>query len=125
MQAQKEWFNGLSTNEAKEERMHIRVWVGRVLLLAVIAVLTGFATGAFAGPLFQAEAEGVKVVLTDDDCRLPAVENLKKRAFWHEKGKVYEGCFAAHPQFPIIMAYFADKTVVVLPVEMFVPVRGA
>ena len=119
----------LIQQEIKEERANLSqrliAFLGTLCLIVLLLIAATWPTGANALPLFQAEADGVRIVLTDEDCRLPAVENLKKRAIWHEKGKVYEGCFGAHPVYPIIMAYFADKTVVVLPVEVFTPVQGA
>ena len=95
-------------------------------LWALIIVIAIWATHAAAEPIYQAEAEGVRIVIYQEDCKLKdVVANLPKRATWHEKGKVYEGCAGGHQVFPIIMAYFVDKTVVALAVEMFRPVRGA
>jgi hypothetical protein len=115
----------LLDSEVKAKRATLRervlFWFG----VACLVVLGGVATGAYATPLFQAEAEGVKIVVYDEPCKIDAVANLKYRATWHEKGKVFEGCVGGHPQFPIVMGYFADKTVVVLPAEMFVKVTGA
>ena len=106
-------------------RLTVIPWLIWAAVVGLAIGLTLYASKVHATPLFQAEAGGVKIVLTDEECRLPAVENLKKKAFWHENGKVIEGCFGAHPQFPVILAYFADKTVVVLPVQIFVKVTGA
>ena len=125
MSYDQDWFHDLTTEDSKQERATLAQRVIVVLGVICALVLVGLATNAHAIPLFQAEAEGIKIVLTDEDCRLPAVSNLPKRATWHEKGKVFEGCFGAHPMFPVIMGYFADKTVVVLPVEMFTRVSGA
>jgi hypothetical protein len=107
-------------NERDTLRERVLFWLGVVCLF----VLGGIATGAYAAPVFQAEADGIKIVVYEEPCKMPAVSNLKYRATWHEKGKVFEGCVGAHPQFPIIMGYFADRTVVALPVEMFVRVTG-
>lgn len=121
----KDYFHGLTTDEAKEERIHLTVWIGRVLLLLTVLVVTAWATQAQAVPIAQANQEGVQITLTDEDCKLPAVANLKKRATWTEKGRTYEGCYGGHPYFPIVMAYFSDKTVVALPLEIFTALRGA
>ena len=95
------------------------------IIWALIVVAVIWATKALSAPLYRAEVEGIVITLYDEDCKLPAVSNLKKRATWTEKGKTFEGCVGQHPQFPIIMAYFADKTVVVLPLDIFMPVSGA
>jgi len=96
------------------------------LIWAFIIVAVIWATGAFAAPLYKGEGSGITVVLTDEPCRLAAVTNLKHRATWTDKeGKVFEGCWSQHPEFPIVIAYFDDKTVAIFPVEIFERVRGA
>lgn len=87
-----------------------------------LAFIVALPTLAFADPMFQAEADGAKVVLTDEPCKLQAVANLKYRATWSEKGKTYEGCFGPRPDMGVVMAYFEDRTVVALPIQMFVKV---
>ena len=112
----------------KEERSFLRKVIaalGAVCLVVLVALAATWPTKAHAGPVYQADVEGVKIVLTDEPCNLPAVSNLQRRATWTEKGKTTEGCFGGHPQFPIVLMYFADKTVVVVPVQMFTQVRGA
>lgn len=42
------WFYDLTTEDAKEDRAHVRVWVGRVLVLAALLITTVYATGAYA-----------------------------------------------------------------------------
>jgi hypothetical protein len=113
----------MNENDRAAARMYL--WTRVVPLLAVLVFTVAWATEAYAGPLFQAEAEGVKIVVYDEPCKLAVVTNLKYRATWQEKGKTYEGCVGGHPHFPVIMGYFADRTVVVLPTEMFVRVTGA
>lgn len=132
MSQETEYFHGLSTEDAKRDRATLRDivlkvygWIGVACLVFLVLLAATWPTGANAAPMFQAQAEGVKIVIYDEPCKLDAVSNLKHRATWHEKGKVYEGCAGAHPAFPIIMGYFADKTVVALPVEMFTRVSGA
>ena len=95
------------------------------------AAFIGFAVGCVfyvsrveAVPVAEASADGAKIVLTDEDCKLDAISNLKKRATWSEKGRVYEGCYGIHPD-GFVLAYFADKTVVVIPVYLFKRVSGA
>lgn len=120
MSDEKEW-----SDLDKRELTILSRWFWSSVIVAV-ALFLWFAPGvSWAGPVYQADVDGVKIVLTDEECRLPAVANLKRRATWTEKGKVYEGCYGGHPTFPIVMAYFADKTVVVLPAELFTKVAGA
>lgn len=100
--------------------------MGRWFWLTVIMVvaLFLFLSPAFSAPIYQADQEGVKIVLFDEDCKLKEVTNLKKRATWTEKGRTYEGCYGGHPFFPIVMGYFSDRTVVALPSEIFIKVHG-
>ena len=115
----------LIEQQTKEERATLAQRVIAVLGVVCLIVLVGIATNAAAAPIYRAEAEGVVITLYDEDCKLPEVSNLKKRATWKEKGKTYEGCAGQHPAYPIVMAYFSDKTVVVLPIDIFAPVTGA
>jgi hypothetical protein len=117
------WFNELTTEESKEERASLAQRVIAFLCVICLIVLAGIAT-AQAAPLYSAEVEGVRIVLTDEDCKLPAVANLKKRATWTEKGKTFEGCFGLHPQYGVVIAYFSDKHVVLIDPQAFVRVTG-
>lgn len=114
--------------ESKAERGALRklfLWFCAACGFALLLLAVTWPTKAHAGPVYQADVEGVKIVLTDEPCQIPAISNLQRRATWTEKGKTTEGCFGGHQQFPIVMLYFADKTVVVVPVQMFTQVRGA
>jgi hypothetical protein len=91
----------------------------------IMLVLGAISPNLGAEPRFSAEVEGVKITLHDDKCALPAVANLGRKATWDEKGKTFEGCWGGHPQFPVLMFYFADRTVVIVPVEMFKKLTGA
>lgn len=116
------------TDLNREDRNRLRPIVGGIVAAcAVIFVLYLFVLPlkARAAPIFQAEAEGTTVILTDEDCRLPEVSNLKKRAIWVEKGVTIEGCYGGHPAYPLVVAYFADKTVVVMPADAFQRIKGA
>jgi hypothetical protein len=109
----------------KDERSRLRSIVGWILAASLIGGCALYAVKAHAGPILRAQAEGITVTIYEEACQLKEVTNLPKRATWTEKGKTFEGCIGAHPQFPVLMAYFTDKTVVVLPVEMFTRVVGA
>ena len=101
--------------------MKIRDWV--LLGFGVAFVL--FCAKAEADPLFRHSQDGVVVTLHSEKCSLPAVTNLPLRATWLEGGVTTEGCYAAHPQFPIVVFYFADKTVAVQMKQAFTRIAGA
>lgn len=90
----------------------------------VIAVLFLFGCPSVnAEPLFQAQApDGVVITLHSEKCALKEVTNLPARITWEEKGKVTEGCFGAKAG--VVIFYFADKTVGVIPVQVFEKVIG-
>ncbi len=117
----KEWDD---MDPSKLPRLTILPWL--IWALAIGLAIGGvlYAAKVQAVPLYFAEAEGVRIILTDEDCKLPSISNLKKRATWTENGKTVEGCFGGHPQYPLVLFYFADKTIVVLPVEAFQRVNG-
>jgi hypothetical protein len=88
------------------------------LLLALF-----FSTPAQAEVVYTARDQDGKVVeLTNEPCMLPAVANLSRRAVWREPGKVYEGCYGA--QFGAVVMYFADRTVIIAPMNAFTRVLG-
>ena len=85
-------------------------------VLAAILVL--FTPQAGAEKIAHSEGNGVVFSLYDDKCQLEAVSNLPKRATWAEKGVTHEGCYALHPA-GLVVAYFADRTVVLAPTRVF------
>lgn len=93
----------------------LKVLAAGIVLGFVLLVL--IPQPAHAKPVAAAQGEGVSVVLTDEPCALSAVTNLPYAATWTEKGKTIKGCWGAHPQFPIVIAYWADKTVSVVHVS--------
>lgn len=97
----------------------LKFWI--VLILGAFVLSSQMANAA---PFAQAEADGARIVLHNDKCTLKEVENLAKHATWEEKGKVYVGCWGAHPVLPFVLAYFNDKTVVAIPKELFQKVTG-
>lgn len=112
----------------KEERTSLAqrliAGLGVVCLIVLIALAVTWPTKAHADVMAQTVTEdGQKIVLTNEPCKLEAVTNLKHRATWHEKGKVYEGCYGVHPA-GVVLGYFADKTVVMIPVQVFTKVTG-
>lgn len=122
------WFHDLTTDEAKQERrtlaQRLIAALGALCLVVLVLLAATWPTKANALPIAQTVTQdGQKIVLTDEECRLDAVKNLKHRATWTENGKVYEGCYGVHPA-GVVLGYFADKTVVMIPVQTFTQVIG-
>lgn len=90
------------------------------LVLVFLALL---AYPAEARTLAVAVKGGVSVALTDERCQLEAVSNLPSRAVWTEQGRSFEGCYGVNGM--DIVAYFDDRTVAVLPLHLFRPLRQA
>lgn len=90
----------------------------------LLIVIFCWPTMAGARPMAQAQAEGITITLHNEPCEMKAIENLKMKATWQEKGKTFNGCWGAHPQYGLVMFYWEDKTVVILPGDAFAPVTG-
>lgn len=78
-----------------------------------------------ADPLYEFSQGNVRIVVYKDQCRLKEVSNIPLRAVWYENGKEIEGCIGAKDDLGVVVAYFADKTIVVLPMQVFRKVVGA
>ena len=76
---------------------------------------------AYAEPIATAIRGDITVTLTTEPCVLAAISNLPLRATWFE-GVTIEGCYVLSSQ--MVVAYWADKTVTVIPVQMFRRVTG-
>ena len=96
------------------------------LWVLVIACLL-WAVKTHAEPVYAAQADnGGGIILYSEPCELKAVvANLPRRAVWLEDGKATEGCYGAHPDFPVVVMYFADGTVVVVHRQLFQKMTGA
>ena len=88
--------------------------------LGMIVLVLGM-TCAHAAPIAVGEADGIRITLTDEPCQLDAVTNLPRRAIWEEGNKRFEGCWGAMQGF--IASYFSDRSVAVIPAQLFVRVR--
>lgn len=96
----------------------------RVLgLLFGLLLLVNFSVVS-AEPIYEASAGGVRIVVYKEKCTLEAVTNLPWRAVWFQDGNEIEGCIGAKDELVVVVAYFADKTIVVLPMEIFRKVIG-
>lgn len=91
----------------------------------LLIFLTCWPAAVLATPIFSADADGARIVLTDEPCALDAVTNLKYRATWTEKGKTFEGCWAPRTDMGVVIAYWSDKTAVAMPIQAFTRVSGA
>jgi hypothetical protein len=90
----------------------------------VLVFLTCWPAAVCAEPMVKANVQGIEITVYTEDCALKnVVSNLPKRATWVEKGKTFEGCAGA-TQFGVLIFYFNDKTVAVVPVEHFAKVTG-
>lgn len=101
----------------------------RLLVSAIVGIffiLILWHVVARADPRYKAIGEGGEiVVLYDEPCKFPAVVgNLKYRATWAEKNKVFEGCWGLSV-FRVVLLYMDDKTVSAIPMPMFEKVTGA
>lgn len=97
----------------------------RVALLAAVAVVSlwTLTSPADAAPIASSSGQGVTVVLTDEACALEAVGNLPARATWTEDGRLLEGCYAIFGV--LIVAYFEDRAVVLIPARSFQRATGS
>jgi len=90
-------------------------------LLAVVAALMLAALPTQAAPVAAIVQDGITVTLYDEPCALAAVANLPYRATWHDpKRGHFEGCYTVQHH-TIVVLYFDDRTVVVLPLQIFQP----
>lgn len=104
-------------------RLTVLPWLLWALIIGAVIAFVFHAGEVQAEPLYKAPGEGVEVILHSEECRLD-MKNLKRRATWTEGGLVTEGCYGIHPDYPIVLLYFADRSVVILLVQQFQKVSG-
>lgn len=121
------WFQDRNLDEEvnKAERRYWRDAVLKVLAVILFFAGVGAVFKAHAEAVFAGEGQGVKIVVYDEPCKLTEVSNLPYRATWEENGKVTEGCIAPRPDAGVAVGYFADKTVALMPLQMFKRLVGA
>ncbi len=88
------------------------------LALCLFFILLAFISPAEAKQIASAGDGSVTIGLTDELCTLGVVTNLPLRATWLEKGVTIEGCYGTHP-YGVIVVYWADKTISIVPISMF------
>lgn len=79
---------------------------------------------AYSEPVYEVRDEGILITLYTEACTLPAVINLPARAEWVENGVTTEGCWTVSSSIPVVVVYFADKTVVAIPAQGFTKVTN-
>lgn len=85
-------------------------------------VLFAMLAPAVAAPIMSATVGGLSVLLFDDPCALEQVAGKQyRRAQWIEGGAIIEGCWGAVPlpNGPVVMFWFTDRTMAVLPAQLF------
>lgn len=88
--------------------------------LAILALiyLVLFSAHAAAEPVAQAVAEnGGVITFYTEPCELKSqVTNLPHKVRWVDPGgKTFEGCYRAVPEGRVVVAWFDDKTVALIP----------
>lgn len=90
----------------------------------VLAVLFLFGCPSVnAEPLFQTQTQDVVITLHSEKCELKEVSNLKQKATWEEKGKVFQGCWGYRDGL-VIFYFLEDRTVGIIPAQAFEKVIG-
>lgn len=96
----------------------------RIAVLLALLITTVWATKAYAEPILSASDGNARVTIYEEKCARDEVTNLSNRATWEEKGKVNEGCAAYRPDLGVVIFWFDDKTVTVIPAAAFGRVTG-
>ncbi len=89
-------------------------------LFILAALVAEYAT---AGAIATAQDSGAIVTFYTENCTLKEVTNLPSRAVWTENGKEIEGCYTVRPDAGLIVFYFADRTVGIVPLQALRRVR--
>ena len=97
-------------------------------LLGVSLILAGCAPVPIASepaaerrvvPVAEARNGDVTIFLTAEGCSLPTVKNLPYLAVWKEPAGVIKGCYDLRGEGRVVVIYFEDQMVVVLPIGIF------
>lgn len=95
-----------------------------IVMFALISALWAVSEIAHAEPLFFANQGTTSIILFSEPCVLPEVANLPRRAQWIDGAEIFEGCWSITPLAPLVIAYFADKTVATIPTQLFKKAQG-
>lgn len=89
----------------------------------LLLILLLFPFSLKAEPVAVSSNNGITITLFDEGCKSHNVKNLPYRAAWKEGKGSFEGCYGVSSGV-VVMLYFEDKTVVVLPVQAFAKTTG-
>lgn len=116
---EKEWF-------ARFPNMTILPLILWALVIGLTAGALLYGISARAEPIAQASSGNIVITVFNEPCTHPdAVSNLPNRATWKEGDKVYDGCVGVNPELGMAMFWWTDKTVVVVPLQVFVKIVNA
>ena len=90
-----------------------------IILLGLSIGAVMYVSKSMAEPIAQVERGSIKVIIYSDKCSLEAVSNLPFRATWIENGEITEGCVDLDVKMKLLKFYFADRTVVTMPMHYF------
>jgi len=90
-----------------------------MIVLVALLLLTFLANAA---PIAVSQSGRITVTLTDEPCALDAITNLPARLIWEENRRSIEGCYTVAK--PLIIAYFADRTVILMFANAFTRVQA-
>lgn len=107
----------LRTQEAKEERAHVRVWVGRILVLLAVLVTTVYATGAYADTYSVKAQNGDSITLMDTPCTQGEWFKLWKAARFVYQGRSFEACWRVEDTMVLVLDAEGDLSSV--PMQAF------
>jgi hypothetical protein len=98
----------------------------RIAVLALFLVFVVlYVTQAHADVIAIADTGSVKIILHDSPCELKeVVSNLPQKAEWLEGGRTFKGCWNGHPGGFIVTYWLEDKTVGIVPINVFKKANG-
>lgn len=120
----KEFLASLREEPAKHDRMVIlpRLIVGLLFGLFLVSLVAQ----AYAEPIAQLVQGNVTITVYNEPCtHQDSITNAPVRATWKEGDKVFDGCAGVVSQIGMAYFWFTDKTVAVVPLQMFSKLTGA
>ena len=85
------------------------------IALAAAMLLSG---PAFSEPVARATRGGAVITLHTDPCeQASSITNLPFKAVWVEGQTTFQGCYQAVPELSLVVLWFEDRSVVLLPIS--------
>ena len=100
-----------------------RMWFTWFLAF-VFFIVFGLFLEAHAAVIGQAKIKDVVISITNEPCNMTDVVAMPYRATWLENGKTFEGCAAGHPSGLIILYFRQDKSIALVPAQLFEPLSS-